>query len=106
MNILKGITWLLIATLLQTSGAQNTPNRDYIIVMEDGISTNEMDSVMTVMHQMSVPINDAGVIAETTNRLKQTTQLINTITGPMSEDAVAMVSYTILKFVIYRRRDF
>ena len=99
MYTLNSITWLLITIILQISNAQNQSNRDYIVVMRDGVTTGQMQRAMEAMHQMSAPINDEGVITQSVNILKQTNQLINTITGPMSEDAVAMVSQVEHKYV-------
>ena len=93
MNIVSsGILWFLIAISFQITNGETQHNKDYIIVMRDGATSQQMNRAMRAMHLMSVPIDSEGVAAQSANPLKQTDQLIKTITGPMSEDAVTMVS--------------
>ena len=62
--------------------------------MKDDTSTGDMDVMMSAMHQMSCPLDSAGNIIEPCDSepYRQTNDLIKTITGPMSEEAVEMVS--------------
>ena len=88
LRILKLLT---IAILLQFASAQN---RNYIIVMKDDTSTGDMDVMMSAMHQMSCPLDNTGnnVLPCENDEYRQTNDLIKTITGPMSQEAVEMVS--------------
>ena len=81
---MKTIINILLLALL--ANLHVTTARDYIMVMRDGTPTSEMDNVMDIMCEMSP--------GECSNRddFRRTYSLMNTITGPMSDNAVEMVS--------------
>eukprot|EP00800_Vazella_pourtalesii_P014572 TRINITY_DN3729_c0_g1_i6.p1 TRINITY_DN3729_c0_g1~~TRINITY_DN3729_c0_g1_i6.p1 ORF type:complete len:271 (-),score=54.13 TRINITY_DN3729_c0_g1_i6:144-956(-) len=87
--MLRILKWLIIAILLQFAVAEN---RNYIIVMKDETSTADMEVMMTAMHQMSCPLDADGNVVEPCDNgeYRQTNELMKTITGPMSEEAVEM----------------
>ncbi|KAI6649236.1 Proteinase T-like [Oopsacas minuta] len=83
------LNWLAVAILLQIASAQYN---DYIIVFKDITSQSDMNDAMEAMYQMSCPLDSSGNVISCDNNLKQTYDLMKTVSGPMSQEAVDMAS--------------